>query len=358
MAVTRDDVARLAGFSTAVVSYVMNDGPRPVAPATRERILAAIEELGYRPNALARNLRRATTDVLGLIVPDITNPFFAELALSIENAAFSRGFSLFLGNAMHTAERENTYCQAFSDHQVAGLCLIGGPRTSEDWSLVGETLERSSIPLVVLDRLPPDSSASWLVVDNESGGFQATTHLLEHGHQSVACMSGPRGLSVTTARSEGWRRAHRTARCRVGPIVACSFDRFEAFRAARGLFERLSRPAALFVQSDEQAIGVLHAATALGIAVPDDVAIVSFDGIRDGALTTPPLTTVQQPFEESGRRAVEMLTEQIAGREAGVAKEVLEVSLTVRSSCGCRWSGHQEIGMSPPMRRPSKRGKR
>lgn len=337
--VTRDDVARLAQTSSAVVSYVINGGPRSVAAPTRERVLAAIEELGYRPNAVARALRAASTTVLGLVVPDIANPFFAELASAIENEAFQQGYTLFLGSSMRDDDRQASYLQAFLEHQVQGLLLIGATEHSGGRipPATEAALRAAGVPLVCLDRMPEGLDASALVVDNADGGFQATRHLLEHGHAEIGTLTGPPHLSTSRERSKGWAKALRQAG--IDPksqvSVSAEFDRHAAYESARELLRRSDRPRALFVQSDEQAIGVLHAAAAEGVRVPRDLAVVSFDGIRESRLTHPALTTVQQPVDLAGRRAVEMVVERIRGEATTQVNESLPVSLIVRESCGC-----------------------
>jgi LacI family transcriptional regulator len=332
-------VARRAKTSSAVVSYVVNGGPRSVSEATRERVMAAVQELGYRPNALARALRSASSKVLGLIVPDIANPFFAELALSVETAAFGRGYSVFLGNAMHDDQQQASYLRAFAEHQVSGLLLVGAaePGRNRLPPATKAALGASAVPLVFLDRLPGGVEGSALSVDNRDGGYQATRHLVEHGHTAIGCMSGPLDLSPSRERDAGWAAALHEGG--IDPerqlVVRSEFDRHEAYDVARRLFTRRRRPTALFVHSDEQAIGVLHAAAAEDVSIPGDIAVVSFDGIRESRLTHPALTTVQQPMELAGRRAVELVLQRISGSRPQPRSEQLPVTLVVRDSCGC-----------------------
>jgi LacI family transcriptional regulator len=356
--VTRDDVARLAKTSSAVVSYVVNGGPRNVSESTRQRVLDAVEQLGYRPNALARALRSASSRVLGLVVPDIANPFFGELALAIEKAAFQQGYALFLGNAMHDDEQQASYLQAFAEHQVQGLLLIGAAERGRG-NLPPATkaaLSAARIPLVFLDRLPGGIAGFALIADNKEGGYLATKHLLEHGHRGVGTITGPPDLSTAREREKGWARALREVGIdpKAQPVARAEFDRHEAYNVARELFRKRSRPSALFVHSDEQAIGVLHAAAAEAIRIPDDIAIASFDGIRESALTHPALTTVQQPVELAGQRAVQLVVDRINADGDGnglraKATETLPVTLTIRRSCGCGSS------MPSPRRSPRKK---
>ena len=336
--VTRDEVARAAGTSSAVVSYVVNGGPRSVSPETRQRVLDAVDRLGYRPNALARALRSASSRVLGLVVPDITNPFFAELALAIERAAFQRGYTLFLGNAMHDDGRQAGYLTSFADHQVRGILLIGAESSSRGLPPATKAaLQGNAVPTVFLDRVPPGVGGVRLSVDNRQGAYEATTHLVRHGHTAIGRLSGPSRLSSTRDRDKGWTSALTDAA--IDPqdqvLVRADFDRYAAYEAALELFARPVQPTALFVHSDEQAIGVLHAAVTCKVRIPEDLAVVSFDGIRESALIHPSLTTVQQPLELAAERAVELLIEGITTGDSKATNESLPVSLVVRESCGC-----------------------
>lgn len=338
--VTRDEVARAANTSSAVVSYVMNGGPRSVSEGTRLRVLKAVEELGYRPNAVARALRSASSNVLGLIVPDITNPFFAELALAIERRAFERGYSLFLGNAMHEDAKQAGYLRAFSDHQVRGVLLIGatGGQRGSFPPATKAALAAQNMTLVFLDRMPRGSNGVMLRVDNQRGAYEATRHLLvDHGYPSVGLISGPEHASSARDRTRGWSKALNEAGLDPAKQVRgqAEFDRYDAFDVARVLLSGRRRPRALFVHSDEQAIGVLHAADAVELRIPDELAVVSFDGIRESALTRPPLTTVQQPLELAAERALDLLIEGIDRGQDAAKTETLPVRLIVRESCGC-----------------------
>jgi LacI family transcriptional regulator len=329
--VTRKDVADRAGTSPAVVSYVLNGGPRTVSTDARRRVLTAVEELGYRPNAVARSLRLNRTMALGLIVPDNSNPFFAELARAMEDAAFGRGYTLLLGNAMDDDERETTYVRAFLDRQVDGLLVIPSHGAA---SWLGE-LERARVPCLVIDRALPWANVSCVVVDNEAGAFEATEHLVAHGHRSIACIAGPDDQPSAAARVRGWRRALQTHGLRAAQLCRGAFGRRAGYLAAQELSRRDPRPDAVFVGNDEQAVGVLAAAAAMGVAVPEDLAVVSFDGIPTAAYTVPSLTTVGQPFDELGTTVMTRMVQRIQDPAAPRTDDVLPVALCRRRSCGC-----------------------
>jgi LacI family transcriptional regulator len=335
--VTRDDVARRANTSSAVVSYVVNGGPRPVADATRARVEEAIRALGYRPNRVARALRTSSTNVLGVVLPDISNSFFAELARAIEDAALEAGYALFIGSSEQNVERQSLYLKAFAEHQVEGLVVIAASNEEHSY-LRGQRLSvpHASVPLVVVDRLPKGLRAISVTVENEEGGYRATKHLLEHGHRYVHCLSGPQSLSSVQDRTAGWRRAMRETR-RGGTdrhVASSAFSRSEAAEVTAELLAAQERPTALFVHSDEQAIGVLAACRRVGLDVPGDVAMVSFDGTRDRNSTWPVLSTMAQPIRQLGEFAVGALVQQLRDKK-GPRSTVLPVTFLAGGSCGC-----------------------
>jgi LacI family transcriptional regulator len=330
---TRREVAELAGTSAAVVSYVLNGGPRPVAPATRQRVLAAVEELGYRPNALARSLRTRRTMTFGLVVPDNSNPFFAELARWVEEVGFEYGYTMLLGNATDDDDREAAYVRALLDHRVDGLMVVPA-HGSRTWTA---ELAASALPRVVLDREIEIPNAAHVLADHAGGAYAATTHLIEHGHRRIGCLAGVAGQHPTVERVSGWQRAIQAAGLDPAamPLVYTPFGRAYGYQVGRAMLAADDRPDALFVTSDEQAIGVLRAAADLGVRVPQDLALCSFDGIEGGAYTVPALTTMRQPIEQLGRAAMEWMVARIADPDLPASRVVLETTLVARGSCGC-----------------------
>jgi LacI family transcriptional regulator len=321
MAVTRNDVARAAGVSPAVVSYVLNDGPRPVSDAARARVLAAVGDLGYRPDGLARSLRVGRTKTLGLVVPDASNPFFAELALAIEDAAYARGFAVMVCNSADDVERERTYIASLAERRIDGLVLVS---TIEGQDLSAVT--SLSIPVVGLDRSPDDSPVSTIRADTFDGARHGTAHLLGHGHPTVALVAGP-DTGISDARRLGWRRALADAGLRVGVEVAAPFS----YTGGRDAAAALPRAGAVLVSSDIQALGLISGLAARGIRVPDDVAVVSIDGTTAGVYAMPALTTVAQPIREMGEAAVSHLVDN----PAETIHLALSNDLVIRRSCGC-----------------------
>lgn len=320
-------MARLAGTSTAVVSYVLNDGPRPVAPATRARVERVIEQLGYRPDRVARALAARRTRTFGLVVPDITNPFMSDVVRAVEAAATASGYTVLLANSAIDEKRERTLIRHLIDSRVDGILLVAvGPAPD-----VVDELRRRGVPVVVVDRPVPDLDAAAVLVDNAGGAHEATLHLAAHGHRRIACITGPRALQPTAEREKGWAEAvidlglpHKGC-----PVVRTRVDRRAGYEAAVRLLRRSEPATAVFVATDEQAFGVLRAAADLGRQVPDDLAVVSFDGIAQAAFAIPGLTTMSQPVDDLAARAVAFLL------KGGKDREVLPVKLIRRGSCGC-----------------------
>lgn len=328
--VTRAAVAKVAGVSTAVVSYVLNDGPRPVAPTTRERVLRAIEELGYRPNAIARALKLRRTHTIALVVPDNSNPFFAELAKAIEDIAYSRGYAILLGNSSNDHDRERAQIRTLTGRQVDGLLLIsasGRPDLSD--------IQASNTPVVLLDRVTNAQGLPSVVVDNPEGACLGVQHLIQHGHRRIACISGPSDLPAALDREDGWRRALRGHGQRVTArlVERAAFSRDGGYFAAQRLLSRVPRPTAIFASSDLQGIGALRACHEASLRVPEDVALLAFDGTQESEYTTPPMSVVRQPIEQIAAAAVDMLLRR--DREPADRQVVLRPHLLLRRSCGC-----------------------
>ncbi|MCP2312261.1 LacI family DNA-binding transcriptional regulator [Kitasatospora paracochleata] len=336
--VTRDDVARMAGTSTAVVSYVVNNGPRPVAPATRERVVAAIAALGYRPDRVAQAMASRRTDLLGLIVPDARQPFFGEVAHALEQAAAARGKMVLVGNSDYRDEREVHYLRAFLGMRVSGLVLVSqGP--SEQ---AAAELAAWDAPVVLLHESPESFREFAVVTDDVGGARLATRHLLEHGHAYVACLGGieptPTIGDPVTDHVEGWRQAmHEAGRSTEGRLFACPYNRYDAYRVGLQLLSGPARPPAVFCSTDDQAIGLLRAARELRIDVPGELAVVGFDDLKEASLTDPPLTTVASDRTAMAEAAVDLLLNGSSPLDGSRRDRLRQFPsrLVVRRSCGC-----------------------
>ncbi|MGW4798522.1 LacI family DNA-binding transcriptional regulator [Nonomuraea sp. NPDC004297] len=320
---TLADVARRAGTSTAVVSYVINDGPRPVAAATRARVLAAAEELGYRPNRIARALRSRTTGVVGLVLADALNPYFGALARHVEQALAGYGRLMLIGNAGYSAERQRHLVERFLAAQVDGLVIASAD--ADGAADVAALARTPGVPAVYLHNGPATGDTPLVTADNEHAVRAALAHLRAHGHRDIAFLAGPRDTGPVGRRREVWESA-------AGPgaaLLRCAYSRAEADALIRRLAARDAVPRALIAATDEQAIGVLSGACAAGIPVPGRIAVIGLDGTPDSAHTAPSLTVTGQPLEAMARQAVDLLL----GRAAPAP--LPPATLVTRRSCGC-----------------------
>jgi LacI family transcriptional regulator len=340
--VTRNDVARLAGTSPAVVSYVINNGPRPVSEAARQRVLDAIKQLGYRPNAVARSLRSRRSWTIGVIASDSAggkSPFFGQFTRACEEVAWQRGYSVLFGNSAEDPARAEGYVRRFLERQVDGLVLMRVPVSADQ----AEEM-RGRVPVVTIDHAAP-AFFSRLAVDDEEGGYQATRHLLEHGHRRIGFVGGPLDITPVRLRAAGWRRALQEAGAAAGSeaelaegaglVEEGELSLEGGYDAALRLLSSPSRPTALFASIDGQAIGAMRAAADLGLRVPGDVAVVGFDGAREAAYTVPGLSTISQPIDEMARHATETLVGAIESEGVEPVTKIFSATLVTRGSCGC-----------------------
>ncbi|CAM5454636.1 putative HTH-type transcriptional regulator [Streptomyces narbonensis] len=320
------------------MSYVINNGPRPVAPATRERVLAAIKELGYRPDRVAQAMASRRTDLIGMIVPDARQPFFAELAHAVEQAAAERGKMVLVGNSDYRTEREIHYLRAFLGMRVSGLILVSQGMSEQ----AASEIEAWDARVVLLHERPEAIDNVAVVTDDIDGAKLAVRHLLEHGHAYVACLGGvpntPAVGDPVADHEEGWRQAMLEAGLSIeGRLFQAPYNRYDAYQVALKLLAGPDRPPAIFCSTDDQAFGVLRAARELRIEVPTELAVAGFDDVKEAALTDPPLTTVSSDRPAMARAAVDLVLDD-GLRVAGSRRERLKLfpsALVVRRSCGC-----------------------
>ncbi len=327
---TIKDIAKRARVSTATVSYVLN-GTRPVSPERHERVMAAIAELQYRPNAVAQSLRRRQTRTIGLVVPDNSNPFFAEVAKGVEDAGFEAGVSVILCNSGSSFARELSYMEVLQDKRVDGVIFMA--TTAKADHVRG--LVAAGVPLVTFYRQLPELNVDTLIVDNLGGGYRATHHLIELGHTAIACVAPASTASPSALRVNGFRQAMAEAGLPVDEALIYRGDnRFSGGKDGAEYLLQSGKPiTAIFAGNDVMAIGVMRTLQQHGQRVPDDISVVGFDGISLGAYVTPALTSVEQPRYEAGRQAFKLLLERMRDGYAGPQRALtLETTLVVRDS--------------------------
>ena len=323
------EVAESAGVSYATVSHVINN-TRLVSPETRERVLAAMDALNYRPNALARSLRQGKTHTLGLVLPDSANPFFAEISRSIEDEAFKEGYSVFLCNTELDTQRELFYVDVLSKKQVDGIVFVAAGDQADSLDF----LVRRNMPVVMIDRYLPNVEVDAVLTDNQLGGYLATRHLLELGHTQIACIAGPSSITPSAERIIGYRRAVEEAGLPYDEslILRGDYHAQSGMDITHSILKMHPRPTAIFALNDLMALGALRAAAEAACSVPGDIAVVGYDDLEIARFTNPPLTTVAQPKREIGARAIQLLIERMTLKNSPRSRLVLPPELIVRRS--------------------------
>jgi LacI family transcriptional regulator len=325
------EVAEKAGASVTTVSHVINE-TRHVSDEVRLRVLDAMKELNYRPNALARSLRMGQTHTLALILPDSANPFFADIGHAVEDCAFQLGYSVILCNTQGDPRREFLYVDVLSKKQVDGIIFVA---TGEQVASLN-FLQSRAMPVVVVNRDLSTIEVDLIFTDNLQGGYLATHHLLTLGHRRIACIAGPSDLTLGADRVAGYRRALEEAGLAYDErlVLAGDYQPASGFRVTHDLLSRRDPPTAIFACNDLMALGALRAAVEAGCRVPADLSIVGFDDIELARYTNPPLTTIAQDKAEIGAQAVRRLVERITAKHGPFQRSTLPTHLVQRESTG------------------------
>jgi LacI family transcriptional regulator len=327
--ITVKDVARHAGVSVTTVSHVVNE-TRFVSEAARSRVQAAIAELKYVPSAVARSLKANRTLTIGVMLPNSSNPYFAEIVRGVEDACFEAGFNVILCNTDDDPHRQGQYVRLLSEKQVDGLIVLSSGGDDE----LGEHLRDAGMPQVLVDREVDHLDADLAEVNHEAGGYLATRHLLELGHRRIACITGPLGLSSAAQRLAGHERALAAAGVKRQPrwLREADFTSAGGHAAMVDLLALRQRPSAVFACNDLMAFGAISAAAGAGLRLPGDLSVVGFDDIALAAYSSPPLTTVAQPKHQLGVLAAELLLARIADRKLPHQRVILQPELKLRAS--------------------------
>jgi DNA-binding LacI/PurR family transcriptional regulator len=329
------DVAELAGVSASTVSRVVNE-PERVRAETRTRVESAIRRLGYRPSRVARRLRvkcgRST--LIGLVIPDLQNPFFADLARGVEDAAQQEGYTVLIGNADEDPEKERRYLQVMGAESVDGVILPPAGRRSP----AAEELLRGGTPVVCVDRRLPLPRVDVAVIDNVRGAYAATAHLIANGHRRIGFIHGTPHLSTSRERLQGYRDALADHDLQPDPALTRSGDSRQASgkRLTAELLRQSPRPTALLVGNSMMTLGALESIREARLAIPTDLALVGYDDMPWALALDPPLTVVRQPGYELGARAAELLLQRIRDPARSTTVVMLQPELVIRRSSGVR----------------------
>jgi LacI family transcriptional regulator len=328
---TITDVAREARVSASTVSHVINE-TRYVSDEVKQRVHAAMEALNYQPNVIARSLRTRETLTVGVVVSDVTNPFFTSIVRAIEDEVLKQGYSIILCDTDEKPEREQAYLRLLMGRRVDGLIVAP---SSGNADLLRSAIE-SGLPVVLLDRSVPGLAADVVLSDNESGAFDAVSYLIGMGHRRIGIIAGRLEVSTGADRMAGYVRAIRTHGIPADEslIEVAKFKRDIAYDKTMKMLNRAEPPTALFVCNNVMTAGTMAALKAAGKKVPEDISVIGFDDSEWAALMDPPLTVVAQPIVELGTRAAQTLMRRISrGRVKTPRAVVLKPELILRDSC-------------------------
>ncbi len=327
------DIARHAGVSAATVSLVLRNSPL-VAAATRAGVQSSILSLGYVYHRAAANLRTRLTHTVGLVICEITNPFYAELAAGIDNALDQAGWVAFVANTAEQPSRQARFIARMREHRVDGILLAPAEGTASD--VVGE-LKRHGVAVVQMLRRVGRQSTDYVSADFRLGMTLAAEHLIRLGHKRIAFVGGARRVSPARDRTEAFRAILPRYGLPQGPIVNCLPTREGGAAAVGQLFQDKSNaPTAVLCHNDLCALGVMLGLADLGLAPGRDVAVIGFDNIPEGAMHRPALTTVAIGAREIGEEAARLLLRRIKSPEGSPESIILPPKLVIRSSCGSR----------------------
>lgn len=331
MKATIKDIARLAEVSTATVSKVVNGKDEKISAATRMRVMKIIEDVGYVPNRIASSMVTKKTRTLGLIIPDIANPFFPELARGAEDLANKEGYTLILCNSDNSLEKEDAYIDMLQEKMVDGIIFTASSSRTQ----VSSALKRVRIPVITVDRdIDGLKSQKKIVVDNEMGAYEAVIHMLERGYERIYHISGPMTSKPAQQRYKGYLRAHEE-KGKVpfeGHLISGTYTGDWGFESVEKLIAQNAKFDGVFCGNDLIALGALKALHSHNIQVPDQVGLVGYDDIYMAQMVTPELTTVNQPNYEMGYQAAQMLVGMIQGKTLKQNKDALKTKLVIRGT--------------------------
>lgn len=329
MKITIYDVAEKAGVSIATVSKVINNTGR-ISEKTRKKVMQIMDELEYQPSVVASALSGKSTFTLGLTLPDLANPYFAELARAIEDQGRKHGFNVFICSTDNDADKEEEYYQLFMKKRVDGIIMV----SRDKQNVVVKKILSEKVPLVMIAREIFSAPVTSVMVDDYYGGMQAGQHLLQQGHQNIAVIVENLTELGSKERLRGCVDAMKEAQLELDPqlVIEGGYTLESGKAAMKQLLQQKQRPTAVFACNDILAIGAIQAVREGGLKVPDDISIVGYDNTILATIIDPPLTTVAQPMQEIGERSVALLVQQIQSKETVRQRVLLMPDLVVRQS--------------------------
>jgi DNA-binding LacI/PurR family transcriptional regulator len=346
------EIARLAKVSLGTVSNVLSGSPTVKGPL-RDRVMVAVESLGYQPNQLARGLRRDKTNIIGMIISDVSNPFFPAVVKGAEDTAFMNGYRLFLCNSDNNFLKEETYLRELQTYLPSGLIIMtsdinGSPKLAEAYRDAGTAV-------VYVDRLPYAWTGDTVTSMNEQGSYEATKYLIGRGHTRIAMISGPSQLTNSGERVAGFNRAMVEAKRAVPSeyIQEGDFNKESGYDKAKLLLRLTPRPSAIFAANDLLAFGALNAIRDLNLRCPEDVSVIGFDNLDLAEFVTPTLSSVEQAGYKLGALAAQAIMDRVRGDKGPRKEHILPTTLKLRASVG---AGPKAEAASKPGRTAKKGG--
>lgn len=334
--VTIKDIARELGISPSTVSRALKDHP-DISTETKRAVTELAEKLHYTPNSIALSLRQQKTNTIGVIIPEIIHFFFSTVISGIEDIAYDAGYSVIVSQSNESYEREVIDSKALFNNRVDGM-LVSLSRQTTKYDHFKSIYDRG-VPMVFFDRVTNEINCSKVIVDDYTGSFDATEHLIEQGYKRIAHLSGPASLTITEDRLEGYKAALKKHNVPYDETIVMRDNASEDEQVAKELTQKLlngsNPPDAIFAINDIAALGAMMAAKDKGLKIPGDIGIVGFSNWRFTSLTEPPMTTVNQPGFEMGREAARLLIKQIEAKDDEVIEPEtvkLKTSLVIRGS--------------------------
>lgn len=329
MKVTIKDIAKKADVSVTTVSRVLNNKP-DVGDDTRAKILKIIDQLNYNPNSVARGLVMQKTHTIGLIIPDISNPFFPQVARAVEDKAQKLGYSVIFFNTDNNLEREKKAVELFQSKQVDGLIVS----LSLGNEAVLKTLKAADYPVVQIDRSASDKLYPLVSIDNQNSAYQLVEYLFKKGHRKIAHISGDLNTTTAQARMKGYKEALKDYKLELNSdyIIKGDYSQQSGLKAMEKLLNLTERPTAVFAANDLSAAGAYKAIFAAGLEIPQDIAVAGHDDIDIASLLRPELTTMRQPKYDLGEKALTVLMEMIENNKFNLKNQILETNLIIRES--------------------------
>ena len=325
------EIARIAGVSLGTVSNVLS-GSAVVREPLRKRVMDAVDALDYQPSQLARGLRRDKTNMIGMIIPDVTNPFFPAVVRGAEDVAFANGFRLVLCNTDNDHAKELVHLNELRTYLPAGLIVI--PSNFSDLTAQAESYRKSGTAVVCVDRLPRNWAGDTVTADNQKGAYEATNYVLRQGHKQFAMILGPRDFTNVQDRLKGFKKALHESKIQANPeyLQEATFDQQGGYAKTMLLLRMIPRPTVIFAGNDMIAFGVLLALRDSGLRCPADISLIGFDNLELAEMTSPPLSSVAQPGYQMGLTAAQILVDRVRGDKGPFKHIVLETALKIRDS--------------------------